>query len=429
MKKLALVICLSLCLFSLPFSSRAAAEGSTPGNAAPNVIPNIQQWTGGQGDFLLGDFGRICYDDASLLDVAEVLSEDLAGFTRIVHSVVSSSAPQAGDIYLTLQCSDISLGEEGYIAEIGDSFTVRGRSPAGVFYGTRTLLQILRQDPAYRTAPRGTIRDFPKLQIRSFMLDVARKYFTEDYLVNYVKQLAWLKYNELHLHLTDDQGFRLKSDVYPIVSSEQGYDKVFIRQLQDIAARYFIDIVPEIDLPGHASAIVRAYPELGHAPGTALNPDKPGLRPIDLSKDASYEFAKAVLDEWVPLFDSEYFHIGGDEYPGYGAGEGLNNLLKQYPELLAKARSLGMQTEADLFYYFLNTMGDYVETKYGKTARFWEWAERFEPYTSIDLENDMIFDAWEGPEAISRSQQGFKIINSNWKSTYIVPGTNMYPDM
>ena len=423
MKKVFIFLCAVL-LFVLvtPFSAFAV-------NTAPVVIPNIQQWTGGTGTFHFPEIGRICYDEDALATTADVLKDDLADFTNIAHTVVKTSSPAAGDIFLTLNCSDSTIGMEGYLMTVDNYTAIIANADAGAFYGTRTLLQILKQDPAHANIPNGSIKDFPKYKERGFMLDVARKYFTPQYLENYIRQMAWLKLNDFHLHFTDDQGFRLKSDSYPNLSFDQGYSKQYLRTLQDIAAKYHVTITPEIDLPGHASAVVKAYPETGHAPGTSLNSSKEGLRPIDLSKDASWDIAYGLLDEFVPLFDAPDFHIGGDEYPGYGTGATLNNLLINYPDMLTKAQSMGLQTEADLYYKFLNSMGDYVETNYGKKARFWEWPERFEPYTSIDIDNDMIFDAWEGPEAVNRSAQGFKIINSNWKSTYIVPGTNMYPDM
>ncbi len=408
---------------------RTVSLPNGPVNESPVVIPNIQQWIGDRGTFRLSSVSRICYDNDALLTTANVLAEDIYNMSRETLSVVKTDKPVTGDIYLTLNCSDSTVGSEGYLMDIGRYIEISANADAGVFYGTRTLTQILKQDENHLSVPRGFIKDFPKYKSRGFMLDVARKYFTPRYLENYIRQMSWLKLNEFHIHFTDDQGFRLQSEIYPKLSFEEGYSKQYIRELQDIAKKYHVSIIPEIDLPGHASAIVNAYPETGHALGTALNSLKPGLRPVDLSKDATYAITQGLLDEWVPLFDASDFHIGADEYPGYGGGEGLNNLLKAYPELLTKAQQMGLQTEADLYYNFINWMGDYVEATYGKKARFWEWPERFKPYTSIELENDMIFDAWEGPEAINRSAQGFDIINSNWKSTYIVPGTNMYPDL
>lgn len=431
MKKLSLLLAEILCVLLLfpAIFPVLAANGESTVNAAPNVIPNVQQWTGGTGDFLWNASGRIVYDAPALQDTAALLAEELAGSTGLSHTVLEEAAPQTGDLFLTLQCTDTDLGGEGYRMEIADAVTIRGTAPAGVFYGTRTLLQMLRQEPLRDRLPRGVIRDYPETAFRGYLLDVARKYVSEDYLLQYVRQLADYKYNVFHLHFNDDDSFRLECESYPLLTSEQHYTKAFIRSLQDLAARYHITILPEIDLPSHASAIIAAYPQAGHTPGTVLNPATPGLRPLDLSKEESFTMARAILNEWVPLFDGPYFHIGGDEYPGYGDGPGLNSLLKQYPEMLSKAQSLGLETEADLFYYFLNSMGGLVRNTHHKTPVFWEWAGRFADYTSISLNNTMVFDAWQGPEAPERSAQGFSVINSNYNATYIVPGTSLYPDL
>ena len=150
MKKLSLLLAEILCVLLLfpAIFPVLAANGESTVNAAPNVIPNVQQWTGGTGDFLWNASGRIVYDAPALQDTAALLAEELAGSTGLSHTVLEGTAPQTGDLFLTLQCTDTDLGGEGYRMEIADAVTIRGTAPAGVFYGTRTFLQMLRQEVA-----------------------------------------------------------------------------------------------------------------------------------------------------------------------------------------------------------------------------------------------------------------------------------------
>jgi len=192
-------------------------------NLSPVIIPNIQQWTGGTGTFTYPSAGRICYEQDALATTANTLKDDILGFTNVTHTVVKTDTPAVGDIFLTLTCTDPTIGTEGYLMDIATYVKISANADAGAFYGTRTLLQILKQDTAHANVPYGAIKDFPKYKERGFMLDVARKYFTPQYLESYIRQMAWLKLNDFHLHFTDDQGFRLKSDSYPSLSFDQGY--------------------------------------------------------------------------------------------------------------------------------------------------------------------------------------------------------------
>ena len=119
-----------------------------------------------------------------------------------------------------------------------------------MYYGTQTLLQMIKQSATATTVPAGTIRDFPQYRERGLMLDVGRHFYEMDYLENLLRRMAWLRLNTLRMHFTEWNGFRLRSDRYPGLASAQSYSKADLRRMQDVAKRYHITIVPEIDLPG-----------------------------------------------------------------------------------------------------------------------------------------------------------------------------------
>ena len=177
-------------------------------NAAPEVIPGLREWQGSSGSFMIDSASRITIDPAystQLQDAAHVFQSDLFSVTGSSLPVVTTSSPTIGDFYLTLKNSDMGIGKEGYLLKVGDSVVINANTSTGVFYGTRTILQILIQDPAKTHIVRGTARDYPRYQERGFMLDVGRKFFSLKFLEDYVKFMAWYKMNNFHLHLNDNE--------------------------------------------------------------------------------------------------------------------------------------------------------------------------------------------------------------------------------
>ncbi|MDP4970429.1 MAG: beta-N-acetylhexosaminidase [Flavobacteriaceae bacterium] len=208
---------------------------------------------------------------------------------------------------------------------------IQGTSPAGVFRGLQTLRQILAAstpDPTtrVRVLPLGVIEDAPVLSYRGTMLDVARHFFTVAEVKQYIDQIAQYKINALHLHLSDDQGWRIEIKAYPRLTeigaaTEVGggpggyYTQEDFLELQDYAAQRFIQIIPEIDMPGHTNAAIVAYPEL-NGNGKAVSPytgTAVGFSTFDARNEAVYTFIDQVVQEISALSTSPYFHLGGDE--------------------------------------------------------------------------------------------------------------------
>ena len=208
---------------------------------------------------------------------------------------------------------------------------IQGTSPAGVFRGLQTLRQILAAstpDPTtrIRVLPLGVIEDAPVLSYRGTMLDVARHFYTVAEVKQYIDQIAQYKINALHLHLSDDQGWRIEIKAYPRLTeigaaTEVGggpggyYTQEDFLELQNYAAQRFIQIIPEIDMPGHTNAAIVAYPEL-NGNGKAVSPytgTAVGFSTFNARNEAVYTFIDQVVQEISALSTSPYFHLGGDE--------------------------------------------------------------------------------------------------------------------
>jgi hexosaminidase len=238
------------------------------------------------------------------------------------------------DIRLALTSGGKSLGAEGYRLDSGrDGVTLTARTSAGLFHGVQTLRQLLpasveehtRQHGPWQVAG-GTITDVPRYAYRGAMLDVSRHFFTVPQVEKYIDQLALYKINELHLHLSDDQGWRIAINSWPRLapyggSTEVGggkggyYTKAQYTQIVAYAASRHLEVVPEIDMPAHTNAALASYAELncdGVAPplytGTAV-----GFSSLCVPKDVTYAFIDDVIRELAAITPGRYLHIGGDE--------------------------------------------------------------------------------------------------------------------
>jgi hexosaminidase len=392
---------LSLTAVALTPGPAAAAAG------APATIPALRQWTAGTGSFTFTTASRIVVDPAyatQLDDEAATFAEDLRAATgRTV--VVAHGAAVTGDIRLTLGGTGAA---EAYTLTVGGSIAIQAATDAGAFYGTRSVLQWLRRSPVIAG---GTATDSPSKPERGLMLDVGRKYMSMDFLRRHIKELAYLKENVLHLHVSDNLGFRLESSTHPEVVSADHYTKAQIRELIALAAGYHVTIIPEIDMPGHMDTILAAHPELKLVSNTgAVNN---GF--IDLAKPAAYTLMRDLINEYLPLFPGPYWHIGADEYiTNYAA----------YPQLLtyAQAQYGAAAKPKDTYYGFINWANDLVRAA-GKTTRMWNDGIGNGDGTRTPATNILV-EYWYN-YGISPQQlldRGHTITNASWTPTYYVLG-------
>ncbi|MCX5378238.1 beta-N-acetylhexosaminidase [Streptomyces sp. NBC_00091] len=256
--------------------------------------------------------------------IGELLAEQLRGPSGLPLPVVDG---EEGDgIRLRLDPGAGGLGAEGYrLRSTASGVTLTARTPAGLFHAGQTLRQLL---PVRGTGvvPGGEVVDTPRFAYRGAMVDIARHHFRVEQVKRYVEQLAQYKINTLHLHLTDDQGWRIAIDSWPRLAqygggSEVGggpggyWTKDEYRDLVAYAAERYVDVVPEIDMPGHVNAAQASYGELtcdGKAPERYTG-IKVGFSSLCVGKERTYEFIDDILGELAALTPGRYLHIGGDE--------------------------------------------------------------------------------------------------------------------
>ncbi|NUT51590.1 MAG: family 20 glycosylhydrolase [Saccharothrix sp.] len=264
--------------------------------------------------------------------VGEFLADVLRPSTGYRLPVVPGASGR--HISLLLTGADPRVGEEGYQLDVTRrGVLIRARTAAGLFAGAQTLRQLLPARVEARTrqrgpwtVPGGRVLDYPRYPHRGAMLDVARHFFPVDEVKRYLDLIALYKVNRLHLHLTDDQGWRLEIKSWPRLAEHGGgsevgggpgghYTQEQYRDLVAYAAERHITVIPEIDMPGHTNAALASYPELnrdGVAPPRYTGIEV-GFSTLSIDKDITYRFVDDVLREVAALTPGPYLHIGGDE--------------------------------------------------------------------------------------------------------------------
>nr|WP_238431725.1 glycoside hydrolase family 20 protein [Streptomyces cavernae] len=387
-----------------------------PLSEPPHTIPAVRDHTPARGPgWRPGAGARIVVSEGSLADEARLTASELG----MRFGGQDEAGP--GDVELTL------AGEgnpESYTMTVRDRrVRISGPAEAGVFYGTRTLKQEVHNGS---TAPEGVVRDSPAKPVRGFMLDIARKHFTADWIEDRVRELGDLKYNQLGLHFSDDQGFRIASDSHPEVVSRQHLTKAQVRRIVDLAAERHITVVPEIDSPGHLGAVLAAHPDLQlrNAQGT------PTRGAIDISKPASAKIVDDLLDEYAGLFPGSTWHLGGDEYQALV----VSDPAASYPQLAAAARArfgpgAGVQ---DLTTGWLN---DRAATVRAHDRTMLAWNDGFFAGGTVNAARDLRVAYWTGKEIGARPpveylSAGRRLVNYNDEYLYYVlgePNQFVYP--
>lgn len=323
---------------------------------------------------------------------------------------------RTGDVRLRVEPRRAGAAPEAYRIDVADGrATVTAATDTGVFYGTRTLLQAVR---AGGGVPAGRIDDRPDRPQRGFMVDIARKHFSAAWLADRVREMADLKLNQLHLHLSDDQAFRVESDSHPEVVSDPHLTKAELKEIVDLAADLHITVIPEIDSPGHLGAVLDAHPGL-----QLKTPEgSPVEGAIDISKPRAGRLVDELLREYAPLFPGPYWHIGGDEYVALMSSDPE----ARYPRLAAAARERhgAGAAVADLTAAWLNDRADTVK-KLGKKVKAWN--DGFIPGAKVRPDRDREVEYWTGKEAFARDPQTFlengrRLVNLNDEYLYYVLG-------
>lgn len=383
-------------------------------NPKPFVVPELKQWTGKDGNFTPGKDARIVCtsQNPELLRIARMFADDYQQMFGQTLSVAQGKAT-SGDFVLSLS-ADKKLGEEGYAIKITDRVAISAPTPTGLYWSTRTLLQLAEQNQE-RSLPQGTIRDYPDYPLRGFMIDCGRKFIPMAYLQDLVKIMAYYKMNTLQVHLNDNgfkqyfehnwdktyAAFRLESEIYPGLTARDGsYSKKEFIDFQKQAASNFVEIIPEIDVPAHSLALTHYKPEIGSK--------EYGMDHLDLFKPETYEFVDALFKEYLegdnPVFVGKRVHIGTDEY---------SNAKK---DVVEKFRA------------FTDHYIRFVEG-FGKQAVVWGALSHAKGDTPVKSEN-VVMNAWYNGYAdpATMIKDGYQLISTPDGLVYIVPKAGYYYD-
>jgi hexosaminidase len=375
-----------------------------------SIIPKPVEIQQGKGFFNLTSGTSISFSSDSAEGIAKMLSEKIGRASAYNLKVRKGTT---GRIQLNIDnITDTRLGTEGYSIKVTKRhIVISANTPAGLFYGTQTLLQLLPPEiesgshvKTSWTIPVVAITDYPKFAWRGMMLDVSRNFFTKEEVEKYIDQISRFKFNVFHWHLTDDNGWRVEIKSLPKLTSigawrvprgghfgdrdnpkpgEKAtvggfYTQDEIREIVKYAADRFITIVPEVDIPGHSMAAIASYPELCCTKDTTIKVN-PGtsfsewyangkfrmlidntLNPAD---EKVYEFLDKVFGELVQLFPGKYFHAGGDEcYYGYWEAD---------PSCRALMKKLNLKKAQQLQGYFLEKVEKLLQSK-GKKLIGWD---------------------------------------------------------
>ena len=423
----------------------AVAIGAAPAGAqVPDsvaIIPRPSSLTMGRGSFVLSPRTTIWSDRADSA-VARALARDLSPATGY-DLAVRIGAPRSGSriVFRRAAARDTSLGAEGYRLDVTPNvITITASAPAGAFYATQSLRQLLpvqifrvaRVDGVRWQVPAVSIVDRPRFAWRGMHLDVSRHFMPKEFVKKYIDLLALQKMNRFHWHLTDDQGWRIEIKKYPrltsvgawrgrtLIGHEQSdtthnvydnkrhggfYTQDDIREIVAYARDRFVTIVPEIEMPGHSQAAIAAYPSLGNFGDSVGVWDQWGVTPHILNpSDTTIRFMQDVLTEVMALFPGSYIHTGGDEAP--------KTEWKASPRAQAGMKRLGLGDENQLQSWF-TTQIDAFLTAHGR--RLVGWDEILEG----GLAPNAVVMSWRGTAGgIAAARAGHDVVMAPGDHTY-----------
>ena len=387
------------------------ALGAITAQQKINIIPQPAEVKLGTGEFVITPTTTIVAigADPEVKRIAGMLNQELkraAGFELKITSTPSKNA-----IHFKL-IPEVALGKEGYRVKVGyEEVEIGANQPAGLFYGLQSLLQLLPYQIESKTLvtnikwsiPVVEIKDVPRFGWRGQMLDVSRHFFTKKEVMEMIDDMAKYKYNLMHFHLTDDQGWRIEIKSYPKLTtvgawsvkkegqfhafSKPGpdeprdyggfYTQEDIKELVKYAKDRYVDIMPEIDVPGHSMATVASYPELSCTPGTYVVNSGDGFmdwhagghftarvdNTLCPANENVYAFLDKVFEEVAALFPFEYFHMGGDEC--------AKNFWEKSPQVKALMARENLKDMHAVQSYFVGRVSKIVSAK-GKKMIGWD---------------------------------------------------------
>jgi hexosaminidase len=377
------------------------------------IIPAPVTLIAKEGSFNINRNTKIIIDNNSELKAATDFFIDMVNKSCGYKLTYGSAGCKKNTISFS---GDLTIhNDEGYKLYIQpDNVIIRYRTSRGAFWGIQTLRQLMSASIEVKNSglkiinvPAVEIEDSPRFVFRGFMLDVSRHFFNIDFLKKCIDVMAFYKLNSFHLHLTDDQGWRIEIKKYPLLQSISAWRKETLighrldtpkrydgiryggyytqKQLKDLvqyAHRRFITIIPEIDLPGHSQAVLAAYPEFGCIDSTYQVARGWGVhKDILCPKEETFSFLRDVFAEVMAIFPGQYIHIGGDEVPEVRWKESAfcQTLIKK----------LGLKDEHELQSYFVQRIQNFVNSR-GRTIIGWD------EILNGDITPNTVIMSWHG---------------------------------
>jgi len=418
-----------------------AACGKKVRVEAYSLVPEPVQFLDGEESCTLTPRTRLCFVNlAQNSPTAKYITQSLRRMH--IHPALIGTPKKDCITFTLLDSLESTLGPEGYrLSVVPEGVFVYAATEAGLFYGFQTFLQMLPPDIAtvrYSRVelPGCTVTDYPRFPWRGSHLDVSRHFFPVQDIKKHLDLMAMYKLNRFHWHLTDDQGWRIEIDGYPQLNdvgswrvdrtdvpwgtetpAEIGeeptyggfYSKEDVADIIAYAAERHIEVIPEIELPGHSSAVLAAYPELG-CPGThydvAIGEFWPTTAILCAGNDRSVDFLCGVMDEVMQMFPSDYIHIGGDEVFPSNWGH--------CPKCQARMRELHLDRASQLQGWFIDTIAAYLSRK-GK--RIIGWDEMLDCGTHV---SDAVVMSWRSTDAARRAvRRGYEAILAPTEFCYL----------
>lgn len=399
----------------------ALAVASAPPPPSTALVPWPASIEFLSGSLTIGKGVALTFDNASDAtgSTAAYLNGCLAKDAKVVLPARPAADWNGPAIRFTTSGADPALGDEGYSLVVSKAgIIVRAPKPAGLFYGAQTVRQLIgRQYPA--KVPHLRIIDKPRFGWRGLLLDVSRHFRDIEFVKRQIDLLAFHKMNVFHWHLVDDQGWRLEIKRYPKLtevgawrqeaSGRYGgfYTQAQVREIVDYAAKRFITVVPEIEMPGHCNAALAAYPEYSCTGGPFTTPTLWGVFSdvYCAGNEGTYAFNEGILEETLALFPSKFIHIGGDEVP--------KTRWQACAKCQAKIKAEGLKDEHELQSYFVRRIDKWLTAR---GRRLVGWDEILEG----GLAPGATVQSWRGMEgAIDAAKMGHDVIVSPTSHCYL----------
>ena len=355
---------------------------------------------------------KVFFDQLHLVYGEGAFNTDISGIRLMKTEDFKADSPKAEEAH-----------KESYRLKIlPDSITLNAATETGIFRGLQTLRQLFLSCyiDGVLSIPCGVIEDEPRFPWRGFMLDCSRYFYSVDFIKKLLDALTLQHINIFHWHLTDDQGWRLPVEAYPLLieigskrrdhrlsgrfTGEGCYSEAEIRDIVSYAGERHIELVPEVDLPGHTSSVLAAYPGLGCTGGPYQVEDRFGIFEDVLcaGNDGIFPLAEAIFDTLAELFPSKYVHIGGDEV--------LFNRWAECPKCRKRIEELGLDEPGQLQSWITSRLTEMLNRR-GKTAIGWD--EVLENTEKFPLPQDIIVQSWRGEEGgNTATARGHRVIMS-----------------